>query len=392
MQVLLMARIPVVERAYGQDALARKHRLVGFCSVNLLLAHVVLIVVGYALLDGTRPPAEVWSLITTYPGMLLATAGTALLILVAVTSVRAARRRLRYESWHLLHLYAYLGVGLTVPHQIWTGADFASSAAARLYWWGSYAAAAAAVLGYRVAVPVRRNLRHRLRVAEVVRETADVVTVRMTGRALERLPVAAGQFFVFRFLDGPGWTRGNPYSLSAAPDGSGLRITVKDLGDSSGRPAALRPGTRVLVEGPYGGLTEARRTRPKLVMIACGIGVTPLRALLDELPYRAGDATLLYRARSQHDFALRADIDRTAAARGVVVHYLPGPRVPDRASWLPAAAGHWSDAHALLHLAPALVESDVYVCGPQGWMDAVRAAALTAGLPPEQLHEERFSW
>ena len=56
--------------------------------------------------------------------MLLATAGTALLVMVVVTSVRAARRRLRYESWHLLHLYAYLGVGLALPHQLWTGTDF----------------------------------------------------------------------------------------------------------------------------------------------------------------------------------------------------------------------------------------------------------------------------
>jgi len=392
MQVLLMARIPAVERAYGQDELARRHRVVGFASVNLLLAHIGLIVLGYALLDGEGPPAELWSMITTYPGMLLATAGTALLVLVTVTSVRAARRRLRYESWHLLHLYAYLGVGFSVPHEIWTGGDFASSGAARLYWWGSYVLAAGAVVACRVGMPIRRNLRHRLRVAEVVRETPDVVTVRMSGHELADLPVGAGQFFVFRFLDGPGWTRGNPYSLSAAPNGVGIQITVKDLGDGSGRLSHLRPGTRVLIEGPYGRLTADRRTRTKIVMIACGIGITPLGALLDEVEYRAGEATLLYRARTTQDFALRAQIDELAARRGVTVHYLPGPRVPGRESWLPAAGAHWPDPGALVHLAPALAESDVYVCGPDEWMDTVRAAALAAGLPPERLHEERFTW
>jgi ferredoxin-NADP reductase len=392
MQVLLMARIPAVERAYGQDELARRHRIVGSTSFTLLVAHIGLIVFGYSLLDGDGPPAELWSMITTYPGMLLATAGTALLVLVTISSIRAARRRLRYESWHLLHLYAYLGVGFSVPHEIWDGGDFASSGAARLYWWGSYVLAAAAVLACRVGMPIRRNLRHRLRVAEVVRETSDVVTVRMTGHELAELPVGAGQFFVFRFLDGPGWTRGNPYSLSAAPDGTGIQITVKDLGDGSGGLTHLRPGTRVLIEGPYGRLTGDRRTRTKVVLIACGIGITPLGALLDELEYRPGDATLLYRARTSEDFALRAQIDELATRRGATVHYLPGPRVPDRESWLPADAAHWSDPGALVHLAPALAQSDVYVCGPDDWMDAVRAAALAAGLAPERLHEERFTW
>jgi ferredoxin-NADP reductase len=59
--------------------------------------------------------AGAWDLVTTYPGMLLAALGFGALVMVVVTSVRAARRRLRYESWHLLHLYAYLGVGLALP-------------------------------------------------------------------------------------------------------------------------------------------------------------------------------------------------------------------------------------------------------------------------------------
>ena len=133
-QVFLMARIPWLERAWGQDRLARWHRLVGFTSINLLLAHILLITIGYAGSDRTNVVREAWDLVTTYPGMLLALAGTAALAMVVVTSVKAARRRLRYESWHLLHLYAYLGVGLSVPHEIWTGADFATSATARRKW------------------------------------------------------------------------------------------------------------------------------------------------------------------------------------------------------------------------------------------------------------------
>jgi len=92
--------------------------------------------------------------------MLLATAGTVLLVLVVVLSIRAARRRLRYEAWHPLHLYAYLGVGLALPHQIWTGADLTSSAISQVYWWTVYAVTLAAVLAFRVGLPLWRSAYH----------------------------------------------------------------------------------------------------------------------------------------------------------------------------------------------------------------------------------------
>jgi DMSO/TMAO reductase YedYZ heme-binding membrane subunit len=166
-QVLLMARIPLVERAYGQDELARKHRLVGFWSFNLMLAHVVLITLGYAASARTEIVGEFLRLVLTYPGMLLGLAGSAALTLVAVTSIKMARARLRYEDWHLLHLYAYLGVGLALPHELWTGADFLTSPLATLYWWTLWGAAAGAVLLWRVALPLYRSAWHRLVVERV---------------------------------------------------------------------------------------------------------------------------------------------------------------------------------------------------------------------------------
>jgi len=143
-------------------------------------------------------------------------AGTACLVMTVATSLRAARRRLRYESWHLLHLYAYLGVGLALPHQLWTGQEFLASTAATVFWWSLWALAAGAVLVWRVGLPLWRNARTRLHVTAVVPEAAEVVSVHLTGRHLDRLPAQAGQFLTWRFLHRQGRTRGNPYSLSAA--------------------------------------------------------------------------------------------------------------------------------------------------------------------------------
>lgn len=391
-QVLLMARIPVVERVYGQDELARRHRLTGFWSFWLMVAHLVLITAGYALAARLNVFVQFWDLVVDYPGMLLALAGTLLLVLVVVTSARAARRRLRYESWHLLHLYAYLGVGLAIPHMLWTGADFTSSAVATGYWWTLWAAAACSILTWRVGLPLVRSLRHDLRVSDVVRETPDVVSVTMRGRRLDRLPGFAGQSFTWRFLTGPGWMRAHPYSLSAAPDGESLRITVKDLGDGSHALASVRPGTRVLVEGPYGRLHAGVRRSGKVTLMASGIGISPMRALLEALPQQPGDVTLIYRGRTEADLALRDELESLGQERGARMFYVLGRRIPGRDTWLPTSAAALSDAQALRQLVPDIADNDVYVCGAQAWMDAAVLAAQECGVPASRIHTERFSW
>jgi ferredoxin-NADP reductase/DMSO/TMAO reductase YedYZ heme-binding membrane subunit len=383
-QVVLMARVPWLERGYGQDRLARWHRLAGFASFHLLLVHVGLTTIGYAAGEDVDVVRETWDLVTTYPGMLLATAALGLFCLVVVTSVRAARRRLRYESWHLLHLYAYLGVALALPHELWTGADFAASPLARAYWWTTYVLAAGSVLVFRIGVPVWRSARHRLVVERVVPEAPGVVSVYMRGRRLDRLPASAGQFLLWRFLDGSGWTRANPYSLSARPARDRLRITVKDLGDGSRRAARLRPGTRVLVEGPYGRLTTCPDDRRPVTMLACGVGVTPLRALLDELVV---PVTLLYRARDERDLVFRSELGAAQAAGRLRLGFLLGPRGGD-GSWLPA--GYPSGR--LRAWVPGIEHHHVYVCGPKEWTDAAIEAVREAGVPRERIHTERFDW
>jgi ferredoxin-NADP reductase/DMSO/TMAO reductase YedYZ heme-binding membrane subunit len=387
-QVLLMARVPVLERAFGQDRLARVHRTVGFTSFTLMLAHVVLITWGYAAGSLLRWPVELWDLTRTYPAMLLADAGFVALVMVVLTSVRAARARLRYESWHLLHLYAYLGAGLALPHQLWTGQELVSSPWRAVFWWTAWALAVGAVLVWRVALPVLRNLRHRFRVEEVVEEAPGVVSVVVTGRRLDRLPVHGGQWLSWRFLGRAGWSRANPYSLSAAPDGRRLRITVRSVGEGSGSTATLVPGSRVLVEGPYGRLSPRSRHGDKVALIGAGVGSAPLVALAEEMA-PAGDVVVLHR--SGDGGALAADLARLAQ-RGVRVLHLPGRRRAPR-SWLGEAhSGRYSDLTALLHWVPDIARRDVYVCGPTPWADLVVADLRRAGVPRSHVHVEAFGW
>jgi predicted ferric reductase len=391
-QVILMARVPLLERAYGQDRLARLHRITGFTSFNLMLLHIVTITWGYAAGRLLSTPSTLWNLTVDYPGMLIAAAGTGCLVMVVVTSVKAARRRLRYESWHLLHLYAYLGVGLALPHQLWTGQQFLGSPTRTVFWWTAWATAAAAVLVWRIGRPALLNLRHRLRVTTVVPEGSGVWSVYLTGRRLAALPVEAGQFLTWRFLGRPGWTRANPYSLSAAPDGRSLRITVREDGDGSASVRLLRPGTRALIEGPFGRLSARARSRRRVALIGAGVGVTPLRALAEAIPYAPGDAAYLERFTDEPLFA--RELDQLSVERGLQVLRLPGRRRA-AGSWLGdgiGAAERVDDLTALRFWVPDIAERDVYVCGPEAWTSLVRSTLTAAGLPPEQLHLENFAW
>jgi len=382
-QVVLMARVPWLERLLGMDRLAVWHRRNGQYSISLLVGHALLTVWGYALADHAGLVAETNKVILHYPDVLAGTVGLALMIAVAVTSVRAARRRLRYQSWYFIHLYAYLAIALSFAHQLATGTDFATHPANRAIWVAMYAATLAPLLAYRVAAPLHRFAVHQLRVARVVRESPEAVSVYITGVRLGELGAEAGQFFLWRFLTRDGWWQAHPYSLSAAPNPEWLRITVKGVGDHSRALSGLRPGTRVMAEGPYGAFTARRRTRRRVLLIAGGIGITPLRALLETLPARKNDLALLYRVSRPEDCLFTAEIEQLAARRGAAVRYLVGTReeVPD-------ALG----PRRLRSAVPDIADRDVYVCGPPGMVAATRSSLEALGVPGGRIHTEEFEY
>src|SRR3954466_1563862 len=282
--VALMARIPPLERGIGAERFAPWHARGGRYTVCLVVAHGLLIVWGYAVTAHTNVVSQTSTLLTSYPDVLAATVAGLLLVGVGLVSMRAARTRMRYETWYYLHFYTYLAVALAFSHQFATGAEFMTNASARIVWGGMYAAVAAAIIWYRFITPARQAVRQQLRVESVRREAADAVSVVVSGLRVHELAAQPGQFLRWRFLTRDLWWASNPYSLSAAPLPDRLRITVKTLGDHSAKIGRLRPGTRVIAEGPYGAMTAARRKRRKVLMIAGGVGVTPLRALFQALP------------------------------------------------------------------------------------------------------------
>jgi ferredoxin-NADP reductase len=204
-----------------------------------------------------------------------------------------------------------------------------------------------------------------------------VVSVYVSGRRLEELNARPGQFFRWRFMTRDGWWQAHPFSLSAAPDARGMRITVKALGDHTSGLRRLRPGLRVLAEGPYGNFTADRRYHDDVLLIAGGIGIAPVRALLDDLP--PGRAVVLYRARRPQDLVLKDELDAIAARTGTRVVYLPG-----------GANRQALSARGLTAYVPDLGRRDVYVCGPPGLVEAVLGSLRRLKVPKRQIHVDPF--
>jgi predicted ferric reductase len=376
-QLLLVARLPWLDRRIGMDRLTAWHRWTGFGLLWTLLTHAVFIVFGYAQASSMDPVNQLVNLAETVEGVLRAVVALGLIVVIGAVSARWARRRLAYETWHFLHLYTYVAVVLAFTHQVAAGTTFTSSPLARAYWYTLWGAALGAVLVGRVALPLWRNLRHRLRVAAVVPESDDVVSVYVTGRDLDRLPARAGQFFLWRFLTRDRWWQANPFSLSAAPDGRTLRLTAKASGAGSASLRHLRVGTRVFAEGPYGAFTALHRTRPESVLIAGGVGVTPIRALLEDLQ---GHAVVIYRVSTDRDAVLYDELRDLALTNGAELHLVTGPARPDRLA-----------PSELSRLVPDIADRDVFLCGPPGMMTAVLRSLAGLGVPKRQIHFERFS-
>jgi predicted ferric reductase len=379
LMVLLVSRIPFVERVLGQDGLLRWHRRLAPWPISLLVAHAVLLTAGYAQAARTGPWHEVSTLILSYPDILAATVGLGLMCLAGVISIRAIRRRVRREVWWTVHLYLYLALALSFAHVIVLGPSFVGHPLTRLAWSVAWAGTAGLVLAYRVGLPVIRTVRHRLRVAEVRPEVPGVVSVVLRGRHLDRLAVSGGQFFLWRFLTPELWWQAHPYTLSSLPKPPYLRLTVKALGDHSAALARLRPGTRVAVEGPYGVFTRHSARRPRAVLIAAGIGVTSVRALLEDLP-RSCRPVVLLRATRREDLALTGEIADLVRRRGGRLHELTGAREESSL-----------DERALRRLVPDLRERDVYVCGPEGFVSYIVEIARFLGVPREAIHHEAYA-
>jgi predicted ferric reductase len=379
--LVLASRAPWLERRYGMDQMLRAHRWTGFTAAYLMAAHVVTSTVGLARDTGISLWDQLVDYVRNYPYLVGAIIGFCLFIVIALASTTTARRHMSYETWWTIHLATYVAAALAFGHQTAIGADFALDRTAFVYWSLLWASVALLIVGYRWGALAWQLARHRLHIATVEEEGAGVVTLTVAGSGLERMRVQAGQFFLVRVLDRRRFWRAHPFSLSAPPDGT-LRFTIKALGDDTAELQTIAPGTRVAVEGPYGGFLDAFPTHRKLLFIAGGIGITPFRGMVEDLD-RPGDIALLYRNSTPDGAVFLDDLQRLSDERGFDLH-LSFSRTGDRSD--PFTPG------ALLETVPDVRERDVFIVGSPGLVAAARRGLRLAGVPSHHIHVETFTY
>ncbi len=380
--ILLVARIPWVERGVGHDRLVTWHRKLGPWSLYLIGLHILLITVGYAGQFQVSLFSELIEILTTFEWMWAALAGFVFMITAGVTSYKKARAKLSYETWWMIHISTYAAIALSFMHQILNGPMFIGHPLNKAFWVALYSAMVFAIVYWRFVIPIYRSLRHGIRVEKVVVEGPGMVSVIMRGKQLAKLGAQGGQFFGWRFLAKGHALISHPYSLSAAPTAHYLRITVKDLGDHSRSLADLKPGTRVFMEGPYGAFTAGRASRKHVVLIGGGVGITPVRAIIEE--FRNGvQLDVIVRVSRPEELILRDELDYLAAQSegSIRIHYLVGSRKV-----------HPMDAKSITALVPRFADSDIYICGPAPLVNAVRDAAHEVGVPKNRFHDEAFAF
>jgi len=386
MMLLLAARVPAIDRVLGQARATALHAKLGEWVVLGLVAHATFVLVGYAVLDNVGIFGEFGYLWGESSDFVLAVVGMGALFAVAFTSFAVVRKLLPYEAWHVVHLLSYAAVGLAIPHMFSMSGLLAAGSWRRTYWVTLLVVTGVALLWFRLITPLLSSLRHQVRVQRVVRLDANTYHIELSGRRLDRLGVEPGQFLRWRFLASGLWWQDHPFSLSAAPTPTTMRVTVRVGGRGTAALADVAPGTRVAIEGPYGAFTHKHRSQQPVVLIGAGAGIAPIRALLEHTDMAPGTGTVVLRDSDLDRIPLLAEVAQLCDRLDARLVVLTGHRAQDR--WVPETSADLT----LIDLVPHLADADIYVCGPAGFVDSVIADARASHVPAQQIHHEQFAW
>jgi predicted ferric reductase len=381
LQFVIVARFRGVTAPYGIDLILQYHRQIAFVAFLLMVVHPAILVVRtprlVALLNpfgGT--PASRWGMVS-------------LLAFVALMLTSLVRRQLRlsYEWWRGLHiLFSLLALFAALVHILLVAVYTNSSLKAGFLL--LFAVAMTIVLIYlRVGRPMAM-LRHPYRVVEVVRERGRSWTVAVEPVGHEGLRFAPGEF-AWLTLRTPFSFDEHPFSFSSSAEApERLEFGIKELGDFTSRIGELAPGTTVYLEGPHGSFSVDRQPAAGYVLIAGGIGISPMISMIRTLADR-GDrrpVMLIYGTRTLENAAYYDQLEELKPRMALeVVHILEEPH----AEW--SGEKGWITTDVLRRVLPKeRITRAIFVCGPGPMMDAVERALLECGVPPRAIHMERF--
>ena len=377
-QLVLVGRIKYVEREYGHDKLNQLHRLLGKSLIFVLIFHPILLTIGYAMTHDVGIVSQFFDFIYNWEGVRNALIGFLLLCFIVSISIAIVRRKLRYETWYFTHLFIYVAIYLFFSHQIKT-ADV-SSGAAFMYWYGINYSVFGLLLTYRFLRPLYLFWKHRFYVAQIEKETPTVHSLYIRGKDMQDYHFEPGQFANLTFIRRGMWYT-HPFSFSKAPDGQSLRFSIKSSGDFTSMIPSIGVGTKVVIDGPLGVFVERKSLRTKFLFIAGGIGITPIRAMVEALKKQKADLVLLYGNRTDQDIPFEKELQALGIKHTHVLSQ--GTRTGYERGFI--------DGEKIKRLVPDFMEREVYLCGPPVMMKSVMKELETCGVAKDAIHFEIFA-
>ena len=385
-QFLLAGRMSLLETTFGLDTLSRIHQKNGKVAITFILLHPIFIILSYSMAGKISLWSQIVEFVTQYEDMLQAIIAVGLFVTVVCTSVYIARKHLRYETWYFVHLLTYLAVLLAYGHQLELGGDFVGNTLFTLYWYFLYAIVFGSLFFFRFFLPVYRTWKHGFYVSEIVQETKNTVSYYIEGKDMKGFGVKGGQFMIFRFLSKGLWHEAHPFSLSALNNGKRIRITAKKAGDFTHKLPGIKPGTKVVIDGPYGIFTSKSAVTDKILFLAGGVGITPIRSLIEEMGPLKKDMILLYQNKSEDEIVFRKEIDALASKFNVKMIHIISNDLNFKGEHGEISEGR------IQKFAPDFLERDIYFCGSPVFLHKTMHLLKALKVQKSLMHYEQFSF
>jgi len=381
-QLVLIGRISLIENLWGHDRMNKVHRLVGYFILILFLGHPLLLITGYSMLNDTNAVAQTVDFATNWEDVFNAILGVILFTIIIILSLPFVRKKLKYENWYFTHLFMYMGIILVFGHQKEEG-DIAMSDLYETFWNALVYGIVALMIIHRFLRPIYRLYKHRFKVEKIVRENSTVNSIYVTGERMGSFRHIAGQFAHIRIFAKKFWKESHPFSISIAPNGRYLRFTPKMVGDFTNKIPEVPVGSYVLIDGPLGHFTKSSSKREKFLFIAGGIGITPIRAMIEDFSRENIDMILLWAVTDESDLVFMNELSRMIKNIHIFV---------SNGSKNPAFQNGRITLEKIREYSPDFLDRDIFLCGPPKMMESVRELLHTLEVPRSQIHFEKFSY
>jgi predicted ferric reductase len=258
-------------------------------------------------------------------------------------------------------------VGGDIVHHTWF----------KVFWLALFALVFGMLAYYRFAKMFIQAWQYDFRVLKIEREAEDTYSIYITGNNVQNFEFIPGQYASWRFLHKSSWFEAHPFSFSLEPGYDVLRITAKTKGDFSNKLLSLKPGTRVLVDGPRGAFTSNFAKTKSTVLIAGGIGVAPFMSKIPVLLAEGKRVTLLYSVRDVASLAFLDELHELTQ-KGLTVYTF--------------VSNEGSRITARILAKTVTMQTTVFICGPDGMTKNMPIELMTLGLPKKNIVTERFGF